>query len=110
LVPPSPADLRTAHNLADVGKLREAAEYCENYLRQYGPASEAYCLLGVLRDAMGDRRSAADYYRKVLYLEPEHVQALMHLALLTESQGDRAAAERLRERARRIDARKDGKS
>jgi chemotaxis protein methyltransferase WspC len=106
-----PADLRMAHSLADAGKLREAAECCEDYVRQHGPTSEAYCLLGVLRDAAGDQRSAAEYYRKVLYLEPEHVQALMHLALLTENQGDRAAAERLRERARRIDGRrKDGTS
>jgi chemotaxis protein methyltransferase WspC len=109
-IPSPPADLSAAQSLADAGKLREAAEYCENYVRQHGPTSEACYLLGVLRDAVGDRRSAAEYYRKVLYLEPEHVQALMHLALLTESQGDRAAAERLRERARRIDGRKDGSS
>lgn len=107
-VPSPPADLRTAHSLADAGKLREAAECCENYVRQQGPSSEAYYLLGVLRDAVGDWRSAAEYYRKVLYLEPEHVQALMHLVLLTESQGDRAAAERFRERARRIDGRQKG--
>jgi hypothetical protein len=38
-------------------------------------------------------------------LEPEHVEGLMHLALITETEGDKAAAERLRERAHRVDKR-----
>jgi chemotaxis protein methyltransferase WspC len=52
---------------------------------------------------MGNWQDAAESYRKALYLEPDHVEALMHLALLTENQGDAAAAGRLRERARRAD-------
>jgi chemotaxis protein methyltransferase WspC len=107
--PSPPADLSTARSLADAGQLREAAECCERYLRQHGPEAEPYYLLGVLRDAAGDRPAAAAYYRKVLYLEPDHLQALMHLALLIEIQGDSAAAARLHERARRIEGhRKDG--
>ncbi|HEY3935928.1 MAG TPA: CheR family methyltransferase [Bryobacteraceae bacterium] len=109
--PAPPADLSTARSLADAGQLRKAAECCESYLRQHGPDAEPYYLLGVLRDAVGDRPAAAAYYRKVLYLEPDHLQALMHLALLIETQGDSAAAARLRERARRIEGhRKDGSS
>jgi len=38
----------------------------------------------------------------VLYLEPTHTEALIHLALLLEKQGDLGTAQRLRERARRI--------
>jgi chemotaxis protein methyltransferase WspC len=96
-------DLRTASGLADAGRLQEASEVCESHLRQHGPSAEAYYLLSLVRDAMGNWQEAAEYYRKTLYLEPDHVEALMHLALLTENQGDIAAAGRLRERARRAD-------
>jgi chemotaxis protein methyltransferase WspC len=97
------SELRSAQILADAGRLREAAECCEDYLRRHGPGSEAYYLLGLLRDSLGDQQSAAEYYRKALYLEPEHVQALIHLALFIEKQGDISASERLRERARRAE-------
>jgi chemotaxis protein methyltransferase WspC len=96
-------DLGTARGLADAGRLQEAAEVCQCHLRQHGPSAEAYYLLSLVRDAMGNWQDAAESYRKTLYLEPDHVDALLHLALLTETQGDIAAAGRLRERARRAD-------
>jgi len=102
-LPPRLDDLRTASGLADAGRLEEASEMCENHLRHHGPSAEAYYLLSLVRDAMGNWRDAAESYRKTLYLKPDHVEALMHLALLTENQGDFAAAGRLRERARRAD-------
>jgi len=102
-LPPRLDDLRTASGLADAGRLQEASEVCENHLRHHGPSAEAYYLLSLVRDAMGNWQDAAESYRKTLYLEPDHVEALMHLALLTENQGDVAAAGRLRERARRAD-------
>jgi chemotaxis protein methyltransferase WspC len=107
--PPLPAhpvaDLGTVRRMADAGRLREAAESCEGHLRDHGPSAEVYCLLGLLRDAIGERHAAAESYRKALYLEPSHVEALTHLALLTETQGDTATATRLRERARRAERR-----
>jgi chemotaxis protein methyltransferase WspC len=99
------ADLETARRLADAGRLQEAAAWCETNLIEQGPSPEIYYLLGLVHDAIGDRHGAATFYRKVIYLEPEHVEGLMHLALITESQGDVAAAERLRERARRVEKR-----
>jgi chemotaxis protein methyltransferase WspC len=97
-----PEDLKTAHLLADAGQLPEAAEWCESYLRRQGPSSEAYFLLALTRDGLGDSRGAIDCYRKAVYLEPNHSEALMHLALLTERLGDSAAAQRLRQRALRV--------
>lgn len=104
-VQPAPAavDLETARRLADTGRLREAAEQCETHLRQRGPSTEAYYLLALVSDAIGDRQRAAECYRRVLYLEPGHADALMHLALLSDGQGDATAARRLRERARRAE-------
>jgi chemotaxis protein methyltransferase WspC len=64
----------------------------------------------LIRDALGDPNGAAAFYRKVIYLEPEHVEGLMHLALMKETQGDTAAAERLRERARRVERRAQEKT
>jgi chemotaxis protein methyltransferase WspC len=100
---PPPADLEVARRWADAGRLQEAAAWCETNLIEQGPSSDTYYLLGLVRDAMGDRDGAAASYRKVIYLEPEHVEGLIHLALMMETGGDRATAERLRERARRVE-------
>jgi chemotaxis protein methyltransferase WspC len=94
-------DLSRARQLGDAGKFAEAGRLCEAHLKQHGPTSEAYHLLGLLRDAMGDLQRASECYRKVLYLDPNHSEALLHLALLSDKQGDTANAQRLRERARR---------
>jgi chemotaxis protein methyltransferase WspC len=102
---PPRAGLEAARRLADAGRLQEAGAWCETNLLEQGPSSETYYLLGLVRDAMGDGDGAAALYRKVIYLEPEHVEGLVHLALMTETEGDTAAAERLRERARRVEKR-----
>jgi len=103
-ISPTPArnDLEKARSLADAGRLQEAAAWCEANLAEQGPSSETFFLFGLIRDAMGDRNGAAAFYRKVIYLDPGHVEALMQLALVSETQGDVAAAERLRARARRV--------
>ena len=78
------ADLPEIQRLADQGKLVEAATACEAYLGWHGPSAEALYLLGVISDAAGHQPRAADCYRKVLYLDPLHHEALNHLALLLE--------------------------
>jgi chemotaxis protein methyltransferase WspC len=95
--------LEIVRRLADAGQIREAVEGCDRHLELHGPSSEGYYLLGLLKDAVGNGKGAAECYRKVLYLDPEHAEALMHLALLTDTLGNTAAAERFRERARRVE-------
>ena len=95
-------------DLADRGQLADAALLCEEYLRENGPVPEVLYLLGLIRDATGNLTEAADYYRKALYLDPAHHQALVHLALLREKQGDAARAKFLSDRARRVE-RQEGK-
>jgi chemotaxis protein methyltransferase WspC len=107
---PPRASLEVARSLADAGRMQEAAAWCETNLLEQGPSSETYYLLGLVRDAIGDRAGASAFYRKVIYLEPEHGEALMHLALMTETEGDTAAAERLRERARRVEKKAEEKA
>lgn len=94
-------DLDAAARSADAGRLEEAAAICQSHLLEAGPSAAAYFLLGVINDALGDVDQAVDYYRKAHYLEPEHSESLLHLALAREKQGDLTGARRLRERARR---------
>jgi chemotaxis protein methyltransferase WspC len=96
--------------LADAGQLHEAAALCEVHIRKQGTSAEAYYLLGLVQDAQGDPLNATASYRRALYLAPDHTEALSHLALLLEAQGDLGSAERLRERHRRSERLVGGKS
>src|SRR5882672_2376405 len=95
------APLERARGLADAGRLAEAAKICEAHLREYGPSAQAYYLMGLLRDATGDL-TAQDYYRKALYLDPNHYESLLQLALWSEKNGEHADARRLKKRAQRV--------
>jgi chemotaxis protein methyltransferase WspC len=95
-------DLDFAERLADQGHLGEAAGICEVSLREQGPSSRAFYLLGLIRDGAGDQHQASEFYRKALYLHPDHYDALIHLALLKDQSGDGATAKSLKDRARRV--------
>lgn len=96
--------LDRAMRLADQGRFAEAASCCEAHLRQHGPSAQAFHLMALVRDASGNQSDASDYYRKALYLDPDHHEALVHFALLVEQQGDASRAQALRNRARRVEA------
>ena len=102
------ADIDEAMRLADQGHFVEAATCCEEHLRQHGPSAAAFYLLGLVRDATGNHAEAAAYYRKALYLDPNHYETQIHLALLMEKQGDAAGAQVLRNRARRLEQQEQG--
>jgi chemotaxis protein methyltransferase WspC len=101
-VAPSTADLDRAFALADEGQLSEAAALCEADLQARGPSSRAYYLMGLICSADGFLSAANRYYRKALYLDKNHHEALLHLALLLEQQGDEREAKVLRRRAQRL--------
>ena len=94
----SPQD---AHACADAGRLDEAAALAEAKLEQMPADAAAHALLGVIHAAQGRDDEAAACLRRALYLDPEHEDALVHLAMILERRGDSAAAARLRSRARR---------
>lgn len=87
--------------LANEGKSAEARAACEHYLRSHEPVAQVFYWLGLLSDVAGLSLEAQSFYRKALYLEPQHPEALMHLAALLQAQGDTAGARRLQERAAR---------
>ena len=97
-----PADLALAEQLADQGQLKEAIKICELSLLEQGPSARAFHLLGLIRDCVGDQQQATEFYRKALYLEPDHYDSLIHLALLADKNGDSAAAKALKDRAHRV--------
>lgn len=99
--PLPPVTLAAARLLADQGKLSEAAALCEQFIRLHGASAEAYYLMGVIHDAADRKQPAADCYRKALYLEPAHADAMTHLAALLQTMGDHAGAKLLQQRARR---------
>jgi len=105
VAPPAPAtpapDLTVAQRLADEGRLGDVTAICHASLKQSGPSAQAYYLLGLVNDASDRSEEALSYYRKALYLNPQHHDALLHCSLLTAKRGDTAAAQALRERARR---------
>ena len=93
--------MEQAHRLANQGKLVEALQYCEQNSRRQPASAETYHLVGLLHDSAGRVREAAEQYRKALYLDPQHSEALVHLAVALQKQGDAPGAQRLLERANR---------
>ncbi len=103
--PPSPSfpdRMDEALALADQGRLKDAAALCEEHLKTHGPSASAFYLMGLISSADGRLAEADRYYRKALYLEKNHHDALVHLALLLEQQGDPRGATLLRDRAQKL--------
>lgn len=99
--PPAAAELETARQLADAGRLKDAAAICERYLSTDGDSAQGWYLLGLIRDACGDT-SAVDCYRKALYLKPDHYETLLQMALWCQKNGDSARARTMKARAERV--------
>lgn len=101
------AALRKIEALADQGRVRDALAQCRAHLEVHGASAYALHLMGLLQDAAGDAREAQAAYRKALYLDPTHREALLHLAALIASAGDVEGARRLQARAARQEARRE---
>ncbi|MBA1193222.1 MAG: chemotaxis protein CheR [Pseudomonas sp.] len=86
---------------ANAGASDEARRTCQRYLQQFEPRAQVYYWLGLLSDTAGDTRQAQQLYRKALYLEPQHAEALAQLAALLTASGDAPGAQRLLARAAR---------
>jgi len=92
--------LAAAREHADTGKMDEAIRLCKAHLDEHGPSVDAYYLLGVIQDALG-HPDARDFYRKALYLAPDHCESLLQMAFLAEREGDSTAARNLRRRVQK---------
>jgi chemotaxis protein methyltransferase WspC len=95
--------LKNARTLANQGKLPEAVNLCQTYLAKNPMSVPAYVLLGEVHQALGNDREAEQCFQRAVYLDPNHYEALMHLALLQEQQGNIGNAALIRQRIQRLD-------
>jgi chemotaxis protein methyltransferase WspC len=93
--------LTAARQFADAGRFEEAARLCQLHLQNHGPSAQAFFLLGLVSDAQGSDE-AANFYRKALYLEPNHYDSLLHLAFLFLKDGNSTRARACLNRAGRL--------
>jgi len=100
------AALAQAASLADQGRYIEATKLVRAHLGQGTLDAGAHFLLGIIHQAAGDRPAAEAELTKAVYLDPEHDEALLALALLARRKGDVAAEALFRRRADRVRARK----
>jgi chemotaxis protein methyltransferase WspC len=108
-VPTAHADLlANARRQADHGDYDGAAAACRAHLAVQPDSADAYFLLGVVSECQHQSGAAADYWRRCVYLRPDHYDALCHLALLAAQAGDTAQAAALRQRAARVYQRRGG--
>lgn len=94
-------ELSRARRLADEGFVAESASICESILKSGMDSVEAFSLLALLRETQGRLEEAVQLYRKAVYLDPQHYESLVHLALLRGRLGDEEEAAMLRARAKR---------
>jgi chemotaxis protein methyltransferase WspC len=94
--------LARAMQCANQGELAEATTLCRQHIQQNGPNAAAYYLMGLISDASQDTGEALQFYRKAIYLQPNHYEALTHLAALLAAQGDSAGAQLMQQRAQRV--------
>lgn len=106
---PAPAPLAATDNIlaramqcANQGELANAADLCNEHIQKHGPNAAAYYLMGLISDARQDTNDAQQLYRKAIYLQPDHYEALTHLAALLSAQGDVAGARLMQQRAQRV--------
>jgi chemotaxis protein methyltransferase WspC len=106
-VAPVPQPTRSADVLDDMlrhgndGRHVEAIALGEAAIESGHPSADLLTLLGISYEALSDGTRAERSYRRALYVDPTHAEALLHLALLLDKRGDGEGALRLRARARR---------
>ncbi len=82
--------------------MKEAERDCRDHLAQHPESAEAYFILGLINELTNKHVQAQDYWKRCIYLQPDHYEALCHLALLADTSGDAATASALKARAARI--------
>lgn len=105
---PAPGDvLAQARRLADSGEYGAAAQACHAWLLVDPASAAAYFILGLVSECQHESSAAAEYWRRCVYLDPGHYEALCHLALLARRNGDAQAAGAYQERAARLYGRRE---
>ncbi len=94
--------LKAARALADAGRLSEARAACDEMLREAGVSADAYTLLGTIHLAEGHGEEAAEAFRRALYLDPDHQEAISHMIVMSDRKGNATQSMALRRRLARL--------
>lgn len=94
--------IREARLLADQGKFELAIEICNHYTDNHDVGDDAWYLLGLINDGEDNIPSSEECFRKAIYLNPHHYEALVNLSLLLKSDGNEIAAKQFMQRANRV--------
>ena len=90
-------DYTTASTLADKGELDKALEITLS-LCDKDKFADNYSLLGIIYNALSRTTEAEQAFRKALYLDPDHYEALIHLSLLLDKKGETHTSSLLKKR------------
>jgi len=105
--PPDPqAILDEAQTLGDSGRITEAIACCR-HAAAVAPTAPGFFLMALLELRTGAIEQAEACLHKALYLDPERADALLELARIADARGDRTMADRYRQSAARVVARRD---
>jgi chemotaxis protein methyltransferase WspC len=100
--PIAPNHLAAARQSADRGDFAIAKQHCAQQLQTTPLQPEVHLLLGQIHQAQNQTSIAEKYFSQALYLQPDCLEALIHLARLKQNQGDSTAADRLYARIERL--------
>ncbi len=93
--------LQQAERLANSAQYAQAEKICQQLISKDASQVKAFYLLGLIASGKQDTEVAESMFRKTIFLEPRHYEALSHLSLLLEKKGDQKNAELFRQRASR---------
>ncbi len=96
--------LAAIRELADAGSLDRALSLCRQFIKKNDHNKEAYYLAGLINLALNNFDKAEGFFQKVLYLDPSHYEALLHMKLLYEKKGDLIKASAMQGRIKRSEA------
>jgi len=94
--------IENVKEMADKGDFKQAEKICETLIKHEYSNSDALYYMGLIQNALHNSALASDYFKKVLYLKPDHYESLVHISLIYEASGDSARALLFRERAERV--------
>jgi len=89
-------------NYANQSKFEEAMEMCSEMIKKNTINDEVYFLVGLIYEAQNKLDLSEQNYNKALYLNPNHYEAVVHLSLIYEKQGNIKQASLFKERAIKI--------
>ncbi len=93
--------IREIKSVADNGDYLEAFRLCDAFQQEMKPNAEVYFIQGLIYQQENDFDRAQNLFEKVLYLNPEHYDALMQMSLLMEQKGRVAQSDLFKKRAKR---------